>query len=201
MSKMHELKNKKINVMKKIIVIIGIIVVCFLSATRTHAQENITTHDISLGLPEVALLATTSSGINLTLSASAAAGEAVEQSISDSSAYVQFSSVISEGAPRTLSAKYSGTMPGGTTLTLVALAPNANAVGVSGTLIPTDVTLTTTDATIVSDIGSCYSGTAVDDGYRMKYTWGLDNPETNYADIRATAAASLTVTLTLTAAL
>lgn len=187
--------------MKKLIIVTGIIVGCFLSVIKTHAQENITTHDLSLGLPEVALLATTSSGINLTLSAASVAGEAVEQSISDSSAYVQFSSVISEGVPRTLSAKYSGTMPGGTTLTLKALAPNANSAGVTGTLVSSDVTLTGTDATIVSGIGSCYSGTSADDGYRMVYTWGLDNPAANYSDIRATASASLTVTLTLTAAL
>lgn len=187
--------------MKKFIIVTGIIVGCLLSVTKIQAQENITSHDISLGLPEVALLATTSTGINLTLSAATVAGEAIEQSASDSSAYVQFSSVISEGSPRTLSAKYSGTMPGGTTLSLKPLIPNANAVGVTGTLISTDITLTTTDATIISDIGSCYSGIAVDDGYRMRYTWGLDNPSANYSDIRATAAASLTVTLTLTAAL
>lgn len=187
--------------MKKIIIVIGIIAGCFLTLTKTQAQSNITTHDISLGLPEVSLLATTSTGINLNLSAAATAGVAIEQSISDSSAYVQFSSVISEGSPRTLSAKYSGTMPGGTTLKLKALAPNANAAGTTGTLVSTDVTLSTADATIVSNIGSCYSGTATDDGYRMKYTWGLDNPAANYSEIRATASASLTVTLTLTAAL
>ena len=67
--------------MKKFIIVTGIIVGCFLSITKANAQENITTHDISLGLPEVALLATTSTGINLSLSAAAVAGEAVEQSL------------------------------------------------------------------------------------------------------------------------
>lgn len=186
--------------MKKFIIITGIIVGCLMSVTNTQAQENEATHDITLGLPEVALLATTSSGINLNLSAAAVAGVAIEQSASDSSAYVQFSSVISEGSPRTLSARYTGTMPGGTTLTLKPLAPNANAMGTTGTLVGTDVTLTTTDAIIITDIGSCYSGTAADDGYRMKYTWGLDNPAANYSDIRATSSVNLTVTLTLTAA-
>jgi len=187
--------------MKKLIIVIGIIGGCFLSTANAWAQDNVTAHNITLGLPEVALLATSSGGVNLTLSAATAAGEAVQQSISDSTAYVQFSSVISEGSPRILSAKYSGTLPAGTNLTAKVLAPNANAVGTTGTLVASDVSLTTVDATLVSDIGSCYSGTAVDDGYRMKYTWGLDNPTANYADIRATAATSLTVTLTLTAAL
>ncbi|MBU1013435.1 MAG: hypothetical protein KKG99_10550 [Bacteroidetes bacterium] len=187
--------------MKKLIIVIGIIGGCFLSVTKAHTQDNVTSHNITMGLPEVALLATTSGGVNLTLSAATVAGEAVQSSISDSSAYVQFSSVISDAAPRTLSAKFTGTLPGGTTLTARVLNPNANAVGTVGTPVATDVTLTTSDATLVSNIGSCYSGTAADDGYRMKYTWGLDNPSANYADIRATASASLIVTLTLTAAL
>jgi len=183
--------------MKKLMIVIGIIGGCILSVTKAQAQDNVTSHNITMGLPEVALLATTSGGVNLTLSAATVAGEAVQSSISDSSAYVQFSSVISDAAPRTLSAKFTGTLPGGTTLTARVLDPNANTVGTFGTPVATDVTLTTVDATLVSDIGSCYSGTA----YRMKYTWGLDNPSANYADIRATASASLIVTLTLTAAL
>lgn len=187
--------------MKKLLTTLGIVLICLISSSNAFAQANTSSHNVSLGLPEVALLATTSGGVNLTLTAAASAGEAVEQSISDSTAYVQFSSVISEGSPRTFSAKYTGTLPAGTSLKAKVLAPNANAVGTTGTLVTTDVNLTTLDATLVSDIGSCYSGTAPDDGYRIKYTWGLDNPAANYADIRATSSANLTVTLTLTAAL
>lgn len=187
--------------MKKHIFIIGIIIGSFFSVTETQAQNNVTSHNISLGIPEVSLLATTSTGISLTLSAALTAGVTIQPSVADSSAYVQFSSVISEGSPRTLTAKYSGTMPAGTELALRALAPNANTIGNSGTLISSNVTLTTSDAIIVTDIGSCYSGTAIDDGFRMKYTWGLDNPSANYANIRATSSTNITVTLTLTAAL
>lgn len=186
--------------MKKFIIVIGMIGGFLLSSTSLSAQSNAATHSVSLGLPEVALLATGGSGINLVLSTAANAGEAVEQSIADSSAYVQFSSVISDGSPRILSAKYTGTLPAGTSLTAKVLAPNANAVGTTGTLVGSDVALSTTDANLVTDIGSCYSGTSADDGYRMVYTWGLDNPAANYADIRATSSASITVTLTLTAA-
>lgn len=186
--------------MKKFIIVIGIIGGCFFSSTNVLAQTNEAAHSVTLGLPEVALLATGGSGINLTLSSAASAGEAVESSIADSSAYVQFSSVISDGSPRILTAKYTGTMPAGTTLTAKVLSPNASAVGTIGTLIATDVTITTVDATLITDIGSCYSGTAADDGYRMRYTWGLDDPAANYADIRATSTANITVTLTLTAA-
>jgi hypothetical protein len=83
----------------------------------------------------------------------------------------------------------------------MALTPNSSFGGTPGTLVGSDVLLSTvSDANIISGIGSCYSGVAADDGYVLKYTWGLDNPASTYGQIRATGAAvSVTVTLTLSA--
>jgi len=187
--------------MKKFVLTLGVLAICLSLGMKMQAQTNSAAHSISLGLPEVALLGTQSGPINLELSGSLAAGEAVEAEKSDNSAYIQFSSVISDGDPRTMFAKYSGTMPAGTFLKALALAPGVNATGDYGTLIASDVTLALTDNALVTNIGSCYSGTAATDGYNLKYTWGLDNPAVNYADIKATASASVTVTLTITAAL
>ena len=187
--------------MKKNALKVCLISICIGMTMNLNAQVNVASHGLTLGLPEVSLLATQSAGVNLTLSSATTAGEAVLSEIADSSAYVQFSSVISDGSPRNLSVKYTGSMPGGTSLKAKAQDPNANSAGDFGTLVSTDVTLSTTDNTLISDIGSCYSGTSADDGYRIKYSWGLNDPESNYADIRATASASITVVLTLTAAL
>lgn len=187
--------------MKKTILTLGALAICLSMGIKMQAQTNSADHSISLGLPEVALLGTQSGPVNLELSGSMAAGEAVLAEKSDSTAYLQYSSVITEGSPRTLYAKVTGTVPAGTFLKAKAKAPGANASGDYGTLVATDVTLSLTDNALVTGIGSCYSGTAADDGYNLKYTWGLDNPAANYADIRATAAASVTVTLTITAAI
>lgn len=187
--------------MKKIILTLAVLAVSLSMGVKMQAQTNSSDHAISLGLPEVALLGTQSGPVNLQLSGALAAGDAVEASKSDSSAYIQFSSVITDGSPRTLYAKYTGSIPAGTFLKALVKDPGINASGDYGTLIATDVTLSNTDNILVTDIGSCYSGTAADDGYNLKYTWGLDNPEANYADIRATASAAVTVTLTITAAI
>ena len=187
--------------MKKFVLTLGVLAICLSMGMKIQAQTNAADHDISLGLPEVALLGTQSGPVNLELSGTMAAGEAVLASKSDSSAYLQYSSVISEGSTRTLYAKVTGTVPAGTFLKAKAKAPGTNSSGDYDTLIATDVTLSATDSPLVTAIGSCYSGTAATDGYNLKYTWGLDNPEANYADIRATASASVTVTLTITAAI
>lgn len=187
--------------MKKLVLTLGVLGICFSMGMKMQAQTNSADHAISLGLPEVALLGTQSGPVNLQLSGALAAGEAIQASKSDSSSFIQFSSVITDGSPRTLYAKYTGDIPAGTFLKALAKDPGANASGDFGTLIATDVTLLTTDSPLVTDIGSCYSGTAATDGYNLKYTWGLDDPGTNYADIRATVSAAVTVTLTITAAI
>lgn len=186
--------------MKKFILALGVLAICLSMGMKMQAQTNTADHSITLGLPEVALLGTQSGPVDLQLSGALAAGEAIEASISDATSYIQFSSVIS-ASKRTLYAKIIGTVPAGTYLKAMAMDPGVNASGDFGTLIATDVTLSNVDSPLVTDIGSCYSGTAASDGYNLKYTWGLDNPGDNYADIRATESAAIIVTLTITAAI
>lgn len=187
--------------MKKLF-FLSLTVSCFLlNGSLLHAQDtNVANHSLTLGLNEVALLHASAGVVNLQLGNDISAGEAVASEVSDNSSFLQFSSVITS-ATRKLTAKYTGTLPAGTVLKAQALAPGVNAVGTTGTLIASDVTLSTvTDADLVTGIGSCYSGTLATDGYNLKYTWGLNDPASNYADVRATANAAITVVLTISPA-
>ncbi|HEY5510301.1 MAG TPA: hypothetical protein VIK10_04655 [Prolixibacteraceae bacterium] len=168
------------------------------SSIMVQGQTNAATNGLSLGLPELNLLSSASTSINLQLT-TAVAGAAVKSSISDSTARVKISSVVAAAATRKISAKVTGTIPGGTKLLLRALNPNSNFGGNMGNLIGSDVQLSTSDADIVTNIGSCYSSTGSDDGYVLKYTWGLNNPASTYGDVRATSGTAITVTLTLSA--
>lgn len=186
--------------MKKSIFVLMIAFLGILLGSSFVVQGQTATNGLSLGMPELNLLSSASATISLELT-TAVAGTAVESSKSDSTARVKISSIIAEGKTRTLSAQVTtGAIPGGTTLQLKALTPNSNFGGTKGTL-GSIATLSTGSATqIVTGIGSCYSGTGADDGYVLKYTWGLNNPSTNYGDIRAAPTGSaITVTLTLSA--
>lgn len=191
--------------MKKSLLVLSITLLGVLLCSNVMGQDTqAASNSLSLGMPEVLLLKSSAS-INLQLT-TAIAGESVKSSISDTTARLKVSSVVATGKTRTLSAKVTtGPVPAGTTLKLQALSPTvgANYGGDMGTLVGSDVTLTTSsDATIISAIGSCFSGIAADDGYRLKYTWGLDNPGTNYGSVRATGTVvPITVTLTLSAGL
>lgn len=187
--------------MRKLFFVLSICALGTLVSTRAIGQDTqAATNGLSLGMPELNLLNSASASINLVLTTTVA-GEAVKSSIADSTARLKISSVITGTQSRTLSAQVTtGSIPAGTTLKLRAKDPNANFGGTKGTLVGSDVTLSTgSGASIITGIGSCYSGTTADDGYILKYTWGLDNPATTYGTIRASSGSLITVTLTLSA--
>jgi len=186
--------------MKKSIFVLMIALLGTLLGSSFMVQGQTATNGLSLGMPELNLLSSASASISLELT-TAVAGEMVQSSKSDSTARVKISSIIAEGKTRTLSAQVTtGAIPGGTTLLLAARIPNSNFGGTKGDF-GSNATLSATSATsIVTGIGSCYSGTTDDDGYVLRYTWGLNNPGTSYGDIRAAPSGSaITVTLTLSA--
>lgn len=181
--------------MKKTLLALSITLIGIFLSSQVMGQT--ATNNLSLGMPEVLLVKSNAAQINLTLSPQEA-GLAVQPSLSDSTARVLISSVVSGVQTRTLNASVtSGTVPPGTYLKLIALTPNGSFVGTAGTL-GAEVELGAVAQTIVSGIGTCYSGTAADDGYGLKYTFGIPAATGSYASIRATAGTAVTVTLTLT---
>lgn len=172
-------------------------VAMFLFAPQLWAQDNTGTNEITMGIPELQLLATTNSTLNLELTTSTA-GEAIQSGAQDSS-YVQVSSIVpTAGTTRTIEASYDA-IPAGTELVVSASAPtNGNQGGTIGSGL-SNVSLSTTATDIITGIGSCYTGTASDDGYKLVYSWSAATGA--YGDIVATSSQVATVTLTITAAL
>jgi hypothetical protein len=63
-----------------------------------------------------------------------------------------------------------------------------------------EVTLDATDRAVVTNIGTCYSGTAASDGYPLRFTYALDSNTATYSSLRANSGVTIIVTLTMTAA-
>lgn len=184
---------------KTIFIILALLLVKGGIQIANAADTNVATSTLSLGIPEVSLLKTSAGVINLSL-LQQDAGKSIEASKSDSTARLLVSSVI-RSSNRTLSAKItSGTVPTGTVLLLQAKQPNASFIGTSGT-IGSAITLDGTDRPVVTNVGTCYSGTAASDGYPLKFTYALDSNTATYSSIRANSGVSIIVTLTLTAAM
>lgn len=168
--------------------------------TEISSSSNSATATIVLGVSEVSLIKTSSDVINLQLNQQDA-GMSVQTSVSDSTARMLISSVISTSQMRTLSAKITaGTVPTGTHLSLSALQPNANFAGGPG-VFASATELDATDKPIISDIATCFSGTGPTDGYMLKFNYSLDLNPATYGALRATMGTQIVVTFTLTAAL
>lgn len=163
-----------------------------------NTASNTANATLILGVTEVSLLKASEGVINLQLN-QRAAGQSIETTKSDSTSRLLISSVISTDARRILSAQItSGAIPSGTKLQLAAMQPNANFVGEAGTFA-SPVTLGNVDMPVITNIATCYSGTDTNDGYPLKFIYGLDNYD-SYGSIRAQAGEQVVVTFTLTAA-
>ena len=105
---------------------------------------------------------------------------------------LRISSIAYEESPRHLTASITeGSLPNGTMLKLSAQNPNENFNGDAGQS-GNEIILNGTAKRIVSEIGTCYSGKGINDGYNLEYIY-----EIHAAKMRKTNQNTVTVTLTL----
>lgn len=178
--------------MKKLIIIFGMFIVLSMFSYNVIAQTS--NHSLTMGIPEVILLGTDAAAIPLSLTTNVA-GDQITGGVG--TGYAQVSSIVSAAETRTITASITG-VPSGTTLSVDTSIPNnGNQGGVLGTGT-TSVALVNAAAavTLVTAIGSCFTGNASTDGYELAYTW--DASTGTYGSIVATVGTTATVVLTIT---
>lgn len=165
-----------------------------------HAQAFTAGDIITLSVQDFSLIESNHAPVSLNLIATTA-GEPV-QAVSNSDMFLKISSIVPGGTNREITARIaSGILPPGTKLTLQA-APctTLNSGGRLGIPVATPILLSDVDQVLVTEIGSCYTGTGYNDGFALTFTWGPDGPESNYHLLEAnTEPASITVVFTITA--
>ena len=171
--------------------------VFLLLATNLVAQTNTTTQVLTMTIPQVLLInAVDTTGnvasVALQLGTSIAGNDITGGT---GTSYAQVSSIVASGQTRKIQANYD-VLPAGTSLNVTGVLPNGtNGNGTFGASANT-VTLSTTAQDIFTGVGSCYTGTAAKDGYRLNWQWNAVGA--SYSSIVATGGTSTTVTLTIT---
>jgi hypothetical protein len=123
-------------------------------------------------------------------------GPSAKTYLNDATGRIRISSIIEHNATLGLSASiHAGDLSKGTVLKLVVRAPNKNFKGNPGN-IGSEIILSNSTKNIITEIGSCYSGKAEDDGYGLEYTCELSPEARSYASFPRKP---VTVTLTVTA--
>jgi len=167
-------------------------------------DKSTATHTVSIEVPTIALVDIEAAGgeastINLTPDISSLeAGEAVDfGTATNSDLWLNYSSIVNGGNPRTISASISGTLPSEIGLYLTTSSYEGNGKGKTGTVMNSAPQELTSNAHgIINDIKSCYTGNGINNGHNLTYSLKVKN-ENNYQNISA-GSHNITVTYTIT---
>lgn len=144
----------------------------------------------SVTLSEVAMMdiEPNNSAISLTLNSPSEAGLPVTNGVNANSKWINYSSAVSVGETRTISAQIStGSVPAGTIIQLTASGISTGA-GTRGSSAGT-INLSSSPQVIINGIGGSYTGTGVNNGHSLTYNLviqnysQLDNASTNVLSI------------------
>ncbi|HOI49144.1 MAG TPA: hypothetical protein PK167_07560 [Prolixibacteraceae bacterium] len=174
--------------------------VIFFSVGNTFAQvagKKLTTdHTVTLKVPSVAMVDLAGSNLNFDLEATAPqfAGEAIGVSATNSNAWLNYSSVITENNTRSVKAQLSASLPAGISLKVNAAADNGKGNGQIGTSTGVQTLSDSQAKVVVNNIGSCYTGKGSENGHQLTYTLELNH--SGYATLReASHAVKVTYTI------
>ncbi|MGC5743367.1 hypothetical protein [Chryseobacterium sp. NFX27] len=180
--------------------------VCFITAGifgNVQAQDtNTDNHTITISIPEVALVdiePAATKNITLGFTAPTEAGNPITPTTSDNTLWLNYSSIKSVADPtRNVSVKVNALIPG-IDINVTAAAATGSGSGTLGTATA-QLTLSAVDQTIVSGIGSAYTGNGANNGHNLTYALAAGSGPGGvaaYADLEATASTVATVTYTI----
>ncbi|WP_313260794.1 hypothetical protein [Sphingobacterium sp.] len=186
--------------MKNILLKSYLVAILLMASLNAHSQDtNTDFHTITIGVPEVAIVdiePMASKNIVLGFTAPLEAGLPIIADAANNSLWLNYSSIKSEtDATRTVSVRLSAVVPG-IDIQLTAAGATGSGGGSLGTP-SAQLTLTAADQTVISGIGSAYTGDGVSNGHNLSYVIAPSASEGGYADLEAAAATVATVTYTI----
>lgn len=189
--------------MKRIKFTLALSLVALALSTHMNAQDtNTDNHTITISVPEVALVdiePAATKNITLGFTAPTEAGNPVVANASNNTLWLNYSSIKSVADPtRNVSVKLNAVVPG-VDIRVTAAAATGAGGGTLGTP-SAQLTLSAADQTIISGIGSAYTGNGANNGHNLTYALAAGSGPGGvavYADLQATATTVATVTYTI----
>lgn len=169
-------------------------------SANAYAQDtNTDNHTVSISIPEVAIVdiePAASKNITLGFTAPTEAGLPILAASENNTLWLNYSSIKSTpDATRNVSVKLSALIPG-VDLQVTAASASGTGEGTLGTP-SAQLTLSEADQTIVSGIGSAYTGDGAANGHNLIYAISTGGTTGVYADLEAITSQLTTVTYTI----
>ena len=190
--------------MKKLSLIIAAVFVFagVSNAMVVLGDDNTAAHTVGIEIENLAIINIESTGngnsndITMNPSAPTEAGDAVSFSgITNSNLWLNYSSIVSSGKTRSVSASISNDLPGGVSLKVAAGDVSEHGKGDKGDANNSAQMLTSGGVDVITGIGSCYTGKGPNKGSNLTYT--LDMDEDSYNELYQ-GSYSVTITYTIT---
>ena len=166
------------------------------------AQDNTGSHKINIQIPEVALINVYSnSAISLGNTTTTEAGNPLNFEDDNNNVWINYSSIIgSQSQPsRDISIRISeGTIPAGVKLYVNVAEDMGAGAGTMGKPISNTQELTENPLTIITDIGSAYTGAGANKGNKVQYTLKLSDAPNAYANLDFDQSTTLVINYTFT---
>jgi len=173
-----------------------LIILALFSSLLTYAQVT-KSKNASFNLREVAMLSIepNNNSVLLNLNAPNEAGESAQVTSNNNQKWINFTSAIGENASkRNLSIRIdNGNVPSGVHLKVITSNYIGSGRGQLGSPTST-LTLNNSSQTLVSNIGGAYTGTGINNGYKLTY----DLEVYDYKLLDFDNSETLTISLTLT---
>lgn len=189
--------------MRKTTLTLAMSLAAFAFSANLKAQDsNTDNHTIGITIPEVALVdiePAANKNITLGFTAPDEAGLPIVPSGTNNTLWLNYSSIKSVAdATRNVSVTVDAIIPG-IDIRVTAATATGSGGGTLGTP-SAQLTLTAADQTIISGIGSAYTGDGANNGHNLTYALAAGSGSGTiaaYADLEATTTAVATVTYTI----
>ncbi|WP_159479396.1 hypothetical protein [Chryseobacterium sp. 18068] len=189
--------------MKKTTITLAMSLATFVLSSNLKAQDTKTdNHTVTISVPEVALVdiePVATKNITLGFTAPTEAGDPVTPNTANSTLWLNYSSIKSVAEPtRNVSVSVNAIIPG-IDIHVTAAAATGSGGGLVGDPAA-ELILSATDQTIISGIGSAYTGNGANNGHNLTYALAAGSSPSGvaaYSDLQATTVAT-TATVTYT---
>ncbi|WP_404984762.1 hypothetical protein ACI513_14955 [Chryseobacterium sp. M5] len=189
--------------MKKTTITLAMSLAIFSLSSNLKAQDtNTDNHTVTISVPEVALVdiePAATKNITLGFTAPTEAGNPVVPNTANTTLWLNYSSIKSVADPtRNVSVSVNAIIPG-IDIHVTAAAATGSGGGTLGTPAA-QLTLSATDQTIISGIGSAFTGNGANNGHNLTYALAAGSGPGGvavYEDLQATATTVATVTYTI----
>jgi hypothetical protein len=189
--------------MKKTTISLALTFAAFALSANLKAQDTKTdNHTLTISVPEVALVdiePAATKNITLGFTAPTEAGSAVIPNAANTTLWLNYSSIKSDADPtRNVSVSVNEIIPG-IDIHVTAAGATGSGGGTLGTPAA-QLTLSATDQTIISGIGSAYNGNGANNGHNLTYALAAGSSPggvASYADLKVIATTEVSVIYTI----